>query len=155
MTSLFQETSLHFINQPFKCLNRIIATHRSFYININDNLGAGRRPQNYFLDGWALDQPAAITIELEITWYLRSLWSNILWHKRKQGRLETLRLLRWAVAWVALMILQQCRVTMKIKVATGLPILYPPYLPFSTSAGLGVFLLQGRVGCCGCSLIRN
>ena len=89
MTSFFQETSLHFINQISKCLNRIIATHQSFYININDNLGAGRRPQNYFLDGWAWDQPAAITIELEITWYLHCRFSNIKWHKRKQGRLGT------------------------------------------------------------------
>ena len=63
MTSLFQETSLHFINQPFKCLNRIIAAHRSFYININDNLGAGRRPENYPLDGW--DQQM---LPLQLNW---------------------------------------------------------------------------------------
>ena len=31
-TSLFQETPLHFINQPFKCLNGIIARDQSFYI---------------------------------------------------------------------------------------------------------------------------
>ena len=63
MTSLFQETSLHFINQPFKCLNRIIAAHRSFYININDNLGAWRRPENYPLDGW--DQQM---LPLQLNW---------------------------------------------------------------------------------------
>ena len=77
MTSLFQETSLHFINQPFKCLNRIIAGHRSFCINLNENLGGGA---DLLESRWTSSacccqlssSPPAITIQLEIRWWLVS-----------------------------------------------------------------------------------